>query len=111
MDNARVASVFEELADRLELLGDSPFKVRAYRAFAAGIRTLAEPAEDIAARDELIEMPGVGKAITKKVEILIATGTFPALEKARAETPNGLLDILKVPGLGPKLVLNKAQPR
>lgn len=102
MDNSRVATVFEELADRLELLGDSPFKVRAYRAFAAGIRVLAEPIEDIAGRDELIDMPGVGKAITKKVETLVATGTFPALEKARAETPSGLLDVLKIPGLGPK---------
>lgn len=104
MDNSRVAAVFEELADRLELLGDSPFKVRAYRAFAAGIRVLVEPIEDIAARDELIEMPGVGKAITKKVESLVATGTFPALEKARAETPSGLLEVLKIPGFGPKLV-------
>lgn len=104
MDNSRVAEVFEELADRLELVGENPFKTRAYRSFAEEVRGLDRPLAAIVAEGRLATVPGVGKAIAQKVPDLLATGTFPALERARAATPAGLLDLLRVPGLGVKTV-------
>jgi DNA polymerase (family 10) len=104
VDNARIAAVFEELADLLELGGDNPFKTRAYRAFAEAARARGEPLTAIAARGELEAMNGVGKAIAQKVVEIAATGTCPALERARAAVPSTLRDVLRVPGLGVKTV-------
>ena len=104
MDNARIARTFEELADLLELAGESPFKLRAYRTFAETARGLGEPLANVAARGELEQIDGVGKAIASKVVDLLATGTFRALDGARADVPASLLDVLRVPGLGAKSV-------
>jgi DNA polymerase (family 10) len=104
VDNARIARAFEELADLLELAGESPFKLRAYRTFAETARGLGEPLASVAGRGELEQIDGVGKAIASKVVDLLATGTFRALDAARAEVPASLLDVLRVPGLGAKSV-------
>jgi DNA polymerase (family 10) len=104
VDNARIARIFEELADLLELAGESPFKLRAYRAFAETARALTEPLAAVAERGELEKLDGVGKAIAAKVVDLLATGTFKALDAARAEVPASLLEVLRVPGLGAKSV-------
>jgi DNA polymerase (family 10) len=104
VDNAGIANAFEELADLLELAGDNAFKTRAYRTFAATARELAEPLAAIVDRGELAAVPGGGKAIAKKVPELLATGTFPALEKARAAVPATLREVLGLPGLGVKSV-------
>ncbi len=104
MDNARIARAFDELADLLELAGENPFKLRAYRNFAEAVRELSEPLSAIAKRGELAEMAGVGKAILGKVQEVLDTGTCAALEKARAKVPQALPDLLRVPGLSPKTV-------
>jgi DNA polymerase (family 10) len=97
-----MAALFEELAELLELGGESPFKTRAYRAFATTLTELGEPVLAIAARGELTGMPGVGKAISKKVVDIGATGTCAALERARAAVPASLRTLLVIPGLGVK---------
>lgn len=104
IDNERIARAFDELADLLEISGESPFKLRAYRSFADTARGLTEPLAEIAERGGLLEMEGVGKAIAGKVEELLAKGTCDALERARAEVPVSLLEVLRVPGLGAKSV-------
>jgi DNA polymerase (family 10) len=104
MDNERIARAFEELASLLELQGEGPFKLRAYRSFADSVRELGEPVTAIVERGALVDMPGVGKAIAAKVDDLLKTGTFSALERARAAVPPTLLEVLRVPGLGPKSV-------
>jgi DNA polymerase (family 10) len=104
VDNALVARAFDELADLLELAGENPFKLRAYRTFAATARGLEEPLALIARRRGLGEIQGVGKAIAGKVAELIEKGTFAALEKARAAVPPTLPQLLRVQGLGPKSV-------
>jgi DNA polymerase (family X) len=104
VDNVRIARAFEELADLLELAGESPFKLRAYRSFAETARALTEPLAAVAERSELEKLDGVGKAIAAKVRDLLATGTFRALDAARAEVPASLVDVLRVPGLGAKSV-------
>jgi DNA polymerase (family X) len=101
MVNGHVALAFDELATLLELAGESPFKVRAYRAFADEVRALTEPLAAIDARGDLDSMPGVGKAIAGKVRELLTSGTMNALEKARAEVPPTLRDLLRLPNLGP----------
>lgn len=104
MDNAKVAEAFEELADLVELGGHNPHKARAYRSFATTVRALAEPLEAVWTRGEVDRVPGVGKAIGAKIGELMATGTIAALERARLEVPVSLLDVLRVPGLGPRRV-------
>lgn len=104
VDNASVARAFDELADLLELKGESPFKLKAYRDFAEQARGLVEPLSALALRGELIAMPGVGKAIATKTAELLVSGTCDALERARLGVPPSLRDLLRVPGLGAKSV-------
>ncbi|MFO0677754.1 MAG: helix-hairpin-helix domain-containing protein [Polyangiaceae bacterium] len=102
MTNDQITQIFEEFADRLELSGESSFKTRAFRTFAKTVAGLTEPLEDVVARGALGDLPGVGKGITALVAELLAKGTFEDLERTRAEIPDGVLDLMKVPGLGPK---------
>src|ERR1700733_12594515 len=104
VDNAQIARAFDELADLLELDGENPFKLRAYRNFAETVRERVEPLATIVARGELTEMDGVGKAIAAKVEQMLETGTFDALERAREKGAITLLDLLNPPGFGAKTV-------
>jgi DNA polymerase (family 10) len=102
--NGHVAIAFEELATLLELQGEAAFKTRAYRNFAELLRTLPESISAVAARGALEELPGVGKAIAAKVEQLARTGRIEALERARAEVPARLPELLRIGGLGPSKV-------
>jgi DNA polymerase (family 10) len=104
VDNAAVAQLFDELADLLEIAGENPFKTRAYRAFAQMARERQEPLAALAARGDLLTLPGVGKAIAARVDAAMRTGSFPALERARAAVPDAVRRLLDVPGLGPQLV-------
>ncbi|GAC1544904.1 MAG: DNA polymerase/3'-5' exonuclease PolX [Polyangiales bacterium] len=104
MVNGHVALAFDELATLLELEGESPFKVRAYRAFADDVRALVRPLAELDAAGGLESMPGVGKAIASKARELLRTGVMDRLERARAAVPPSLRDLLRVPGLGPAKV-------
>lgn len=104
VDNHEIARAFDELADLLELGGDYSFKLRTYRNFAEAVRELDEPIADVVSRGELQQMEGVGPAIEAKVAALLTTGTFDALQRARAAVPVSLLDLLKLPGFGAKTV-------
>jgi DNA polymerase (family 10) len=107
MENPEIARTFDELADLLELGGENPFKLRAYRNFAELARETGDRLADIASRggsDALEKLDGVGPAIAKKVLDLLDRGSFDALDRARAEVPVTLLLILGIPGLGAKTV-------
>jgi DNA polymerase (family 10) len=104
VENPVLAAAFDELADLLELRGESAFKVRAYRSFADAVRELDEPLAEIVARGELERVRGVGKAIGTKVAELLESGTFATLERERARVPTTLRDLLRVSGLGLKSV-------
>ncbi len=99
--NGYVALEFEELATLLELLGESAFRTRAYRNFAELLRSLPESISAVRARGELGALAGVGKAIAAKVEQLARDGRIEALERARAEVPPRLVELLRIAGLGP----------
>jgi DNA polymerase (family 10) len=103
-DRKTILSTLEEIALLLELAGANPFKSR---AFANGARTLQKYEGDLAEglqSGELAKLKGVGKGILTEVRALVETGTSPAHAELKAEVPEGMMEVLKVPGLGPKRV-------
>ena len=104
MDNEDVATVLFEIADLLDLQGVA-FKPNAYRRAARNINALEEDINKIAAEGRLRDIPGVGEAMTKKIEELVATGKLDYLAQLRSEVPPGLVEILKIPDVGPKTAM------
>lgn len=105
VSNAEIADILEELADLLEIEGDNPFRVRAYRTAARTVRGYPRPMSDLVAEDaDLAELPGIGEAIAGKIRTIVSTGILPQLEKVESRTPAALVDLLKIDGLGPKRV-------
>jgi DNA polymerase (family 10) len=105
MDNESIARRFYRLAALMEIRGDDPFRLRSYRNAGEAIETWPKPLEDVAREDGtagLQSIPGVGKAIAGKIVELLDRGTFDAWEKITAETPETVLDLLELPGIGPK---------
>lgn len=105
MTNEEIARRFERLALLMEIRGDDKFRVRSYRNAAEMIETWPTPVAEIA-REEglkgLQTIPGVGKAISGKIVELLERGTFEAWERLTAETPETVLDLLRVEGVGAK---------
>jgi DNA polymerase (family 10) len=105
MDNEAIARRFYRLAALMEIRGDDPFRLRSYRNAAEALETWPTPLKQIA-KDEgiagLQSIPGVGKAIAGKIIELLERGTFDAWERITAETPETVLDLLELPGVGPK---------
>ena len=105
MNNEAIARRFYRLAALMEVRGDDPFRWRSYRNAAEAIEVWPTPLKEIADKDGvagLQEIPGVGKAIAGKVIDLLTKGTFDAWERLTAETPETVLDLLEIPGIGPK---------
>ncbi|MEY4566452.1 MAG: polymerase/3-5 exonuclease PolX [Planctomycetota bacterium] len=104
MDNEQIANLFDEMAELLEIRGESPFRIRAYRNGAKAIRDLLESVASIIhdPNKNLTDVPGIGETLAEKCEVLIRTGKIPQLEELRQQVPPGLLQILRVPGIGAK---------
>ena len=103
--NADIAAVFEEIADLLEIQGENPFRIRAYRNAARQMEAMGAPAADmVAGGEDLTELPGIGDDLAAKIEEIVKTGKCKALEKLRAKLPPTITTLLKLPGLGPKRV-------
>lgn len=105
MDNEEIARRFNRMGSLMEVRGEDSFRVRSYRMAAEAIETWPTEMKEIV--DEqgiagLLEIPGVGKALAGKIVELVRTGTFEAWEKLTAETPATVLDLLELPGVGPK---------
>jgi len=105
MDNAAIARVFQDMADLLELKEDNPFKIRAYQKSARTIESLPEELDQLMKEGRLREIPGVGEAISKKITELLTTGKLEAHEKLRSEFPEGIINLMTIPGVGPKTAL------
>jgi len=99
--NADAAELFRSIADLLDLLGEK-FKPEAYRRAARSIESLTEDLAAVAARHELRAIPGVGEAIAEKTEEYLRTGTVQYYERLKREIPAGLVELMRLPGLGPK---------
>ncbi|RMF76586.1 MAG: DNA polymerase/3'-5' exonuclease PolX [Acidobacteria bacterium] len=106
MDNAGYARIFDEIADLLEIRGENPFRVRAYRNAARTVEGLAEPLDELAAQGEqaLVALPGIGHDLALKILEIARTGRLAFLDRLHDEVPATLAELLRVPGLGPKRV-------
>jgi DNA polymerase (family 10) len=102
MKNAEIALHFDELADLYELDGAIVHRVLAYRNAAKAIREASGPVAELARTGRATELAGVGKTIQEKINSLLETGQIPAAEKLKAKYPPGLVEMTRIPGLGPK---------
>ncbi|MER3408969.1 MAG: DNA polymerase/3'-5' exonuclease PolX [Thermoleophilia bacterium] len=100
--NAEVASQLELLADILELLGEDPFRVLAYRRAAARIRETGASVAQLALEGKAKELQGIGKTLEGKILEIVREGEVGALTKYKALVPPGVVELMRLPGLGPK---------
>lgn len=103
MTNKEIAGWFRKLADIMELHGENPFKIRSYQSAYVTLRKWGEPLADLSL-DQLNEISGIGKAISEKIRELVETGTLATYQKYADQTPEGVVELLDVPGIGPKKV-------
>lgn len=101
MVNQKIAKLFSEIADLLEIKGENPFRIRAYRRAAQTIDGFPKDLSQMTDR-EMLEIPGVGQDLAGKIREYITTGKMATHEELRREMPEGLATLLTVPGLGPK---------
>ena len=104
MDKEKVAEVLVEIGTLLELKGENPFKTRAYLNAARTLESLGEPLEKIIAEGRLGEVKGIGEALEKKITDLVQTGKLAYYDELKASIPPGLIEMLEIPGLGPKKI-------
>ena len=104
MDKEQVGEILSAIAVLLELKGENPFKSRAYVNAARSIEMLATPLEQMVSENRLGEIKGLGEALQQKIGELVRTGRLLYYEDLKASVAPGLLEMLKIPGLGPKKV-------
>ena len=105
MENRRIAEVFEQIADILEIQGENPFRIRSYRAAARAVADLPERLEDLQTDGrDFTDLPGIGESLAAKIHEILESGTCAMLEDLRKALPPHLPDLLGVKGLGPKKV-------
>lgn len=103
--NAEIARMLDDLAELLEIAGENPFRVRAYRNAARTVEGHAKPMAGLVAEGaDLSKLPGIGEAIAGKIEVIVRTGALPQLEEMRRRVPPILAALTHVRGLGPKRV-------
>ena len=101
MKNQQVARIFGEIAELLELQGENVFRIRAYRRAAQNIDGLAKDVASLTA-EELAAIPGIGKDLAGKIGEYLETGRIAKHEELKKEIPAGVLELLRIPGVGPK---------
>ncbi|MBI5026519.1 MAG: DNA polymerase/3'-5' exonuclease PolX [Nitrospirae bacterium] len=101
MKNQEVARIFNAIADILEIKGENPFRIRAYRRAAQNIEGLPKDVAEVS-KEELTKIPGIGQDLAGKIEGYVKTGRMPFYEELQKEVPPGLVELLNVPSLGPK---------
>jgi len=102
VDNDALARAFFELGDVHELLGEVPFKVRAFRAAARAIEGMGEPIAPQIVAGTFAHVPGIGEGVVRRMKELIETGKLKELEEAKKKLPPGLMDLMNIPGMGVK---------
>jgi DNA polymerase (family 10) len=99
-----IIQILEEIATLLELTGENPFKSRAYQNAARNLEKSEVDFDELVKENRLTEIEGIGEAISKKLTELIQTGKLEYYEKLKDSVPPGHLEMLKIPGLGPKKI-------
>ncbi len=106
-NNAQIARLLNELADALEIPAENPFRVNAYRKAVRVLQDLPEDVSDLLAREGekgILEIPGVGSGIAKKIVEYLQTGRIRKHDEVMARVPSGLLPLLNIQGLGPRTI-------
>ena len=104
MDKKDIVEVLERIGTMMEIKGENPFKIRAYSAGARTLQTMEEDLGEVIEDGRLGDIPGIGKALTEKIETLYTTGGLEFYDKLVASVPSGLMDLLDIPGLGGKKI-------
>jgi DNA polymerase (family X) len=104
MDKEKVAEILVEIGTLLELKGENPFKTRAYVNAARTIEALTAPVAQVVKENRLGDIKGIGEAIQQKVTELVTTGKLKYYEDLKASVPVGLVEMLGIPGVGPKKI-------
>src|SRR6266567_2427680 len=102
MDKKAVAAILDEIGTLLELQGENAFRCNAYHNGARAIEQLETPLAELVAQDKLRTIPGIGETLREKITTLVTTGRLKFYEDLRAKTPPGLLQMLRIQGMGPK---------
>lgn len=102
MNNAEIAAALDELGVLYELDGAVRYRVLAYSTAAKAIRESPVSVEELAKAGKATDIPGVGKTLAEKIDALLATGEIPAAAKLKAKFPATLVEVTRVPGIGPK---------
>src|SRR5271157_1036292 len=102
MKNAAISELFSEMADVMEILGEDKFRINSYRKVARVIGDMPTDIEEMLATGKLAETPGIGKSSLAKIEEFIKTGQITAHQELLTKIPQTLLQLLKIPGMGPK---------
>jgi DNA polymerase (family X) len=100
--NAEIADAFDELASLYELDGAVVYRVLAYRNAAKAIREAGVSVAELARTGGAEQLAGVGRTIADKIDVLLETGSIPSADKLKRRVPSGLIEVTRVPGLGPK---------
>jgi len=104
MDKKSVAKILKEIGVILDLKGDNPFKTRAYHNGARIVESLTDNLKDLVESGEIANLKGIGKALSDKITTMVQTGNLPYYEELKSSIPEGLLELIKIPGLGAKKV-------
>lgn len=102
MKNKEIASIFHQMADLLEIKGTNPFRIRAYRKAADNMESLTEDVADIALREGLEDISGIGKDLAGKIREVLETGLLQDCEDLKKEIPPGIITLIEIPGIGPR---------
>lgn len=105
VSNQKIADMFNEMADLLDIEGDNPFRVRAYRNASRIVSDFPQKITDLVAQGkDLTQWPGIGKSLAEKIATIVKTGKFPQLEVEEKRIPPVLVELTKISGLGPKRI-------
>jgi len=104
MDKTAVAAILEEIGTLLELKGENPFRANAYRNAARTLEQLETNLADVVKAGQLDSIPGIGETLRDKITTLVTTGQLPFYDDLKKQFPPGLLDMLRIQGMGPKKV-------
>src|ERR1700743_630782 len=107
MDNATLARMLSETGDLLEISGGDTFRIRSYRRAAEAVeQSTVDLAALVVTADlsRLLEIPGIGKSMATNIQAAVATGSIPLRDELLGRYSAGILDLLKLPGMGPKTI-------
>jgi DNA polymerase (family 10) len=102
MKQHEIAGIFARMADLLEYRGENPFRIRAYRRAAQNLESFGGDLDGLAQKDQLQTLSGIGPDLAEKISEYLSTGAVRAFDRLQRSIPRGVLELLEVPGVGPK---------